>query len=145
MNKVVLVKKLTDDVIIPQYQHARGDSGFDLHSIESITIQPHDRALVHTGLAMAIPEGYEGCIRPRSGLALQKGLTVLNTPGTIDANYRGEIGVILFNASNEPVDISVGDRIAQMVFQELPSIGIIPVSELDETERGYNGFGSTGV
>ena len=145
MNKVVLVKKLTDDVIIPQYQHARGDSGFDLHSIESITIQPHDRALVHTGLAMAIPEGYEGCIRPRSGLALQKGLTVLNTPGTIDANYRGEIGVILFNTSSIPIEIVTGERIAQIVFQKVPRIDILEVTELDETDRGSNGFGSTGV
>ena len=143
--QIVKIKKISDDAIVPKYQHTHGDSGVDLHSIDSVTINPYERVLIHTGLIMAIPDGYEGCIRPRSGLALKKGLTVLNTPGTIDSNYRGEIGVILFNTSDEPVDISVGDRIAQMVFQELPSIGIVPVSELDETERGYNGFGSTGV
>ena len=140
----VKVKKLLSDAIIPAYQHPNGDSGVDLYSIEEKLIHSHQRALIHTGLAMAIPEGYEGCIRPRSGNALKLGLTVLNTPGTIDANYRGEIGIILYNSSVEPVKVSKGDRVAQMVFQKIPRVEFLEVSELDDTDRNNGGFGSTG-
>lgn len=144
INIKVKVKKLSDNAIIPTYQHSDGDSGVDLYSAENIYVPHYGRVLVHTGLAMDIPNGYEGCIRPRSGNALKLGLTVLNTPGTIDANYRGEIGVILYNTTCKGIEISIGDRIAQMVFQKIPRVEFLEVSELDKTNRGADGFGSTG-
>ncbi len=111
---------------------------------EPVTLQPLQRALVPTGLRMALPQGYEAQIRPRSGLALKHGITVLNTPGTIDADYRGEVGVILINLSQEPFVIQDGERIAQMVIarHEQPEVEL--VEELDETLRGEGGFGHTG-
>ncbi len=140
---IIQIKKLSISAIIPKYAHL-GDSGMDLYSNERIVIESHDRGLVHTGIAMAIPEGYEGCIRPRSGNALKLGLTVLNTPGTVDSNYRGEIGVILYNTNDHALVIEPGDRIAQMVIQEVPSIVLEEVDDLDNTDRGTGGFGSTG-
>lgn len=140
----VYITKTRDDAIIPEYAHI-GDSGADLYSIETVTIEPLERKLMKTGIAMQIPFGYEACIRPRSGNALNFGYTVLNTPGTIDSNYRGEIGVIIYNASNEPVHIKKYDRIAQIVFQKLPQLKLVQVDELNnESDRGINGFGSTG-
>ncbi len=111
---------------------------------EPVTLQPLQRALVPTGLRMALPQGYEAQIRPRSGLALKHGITVLNTPGTIDADYRGEVGVILINLSQEPFVIQDGERIAQMVIarHEQPEVELVEV--LDETLRGEGGFGHTG-
>lgn len=109
-----------------------------------IRIFPGGRALIHTGLYAELPEGYEIQIRPRSGMALKQGVTVLNTPGTIDADYRGELGIILINLSNEVVDIKNGDRIAQMVIQKVERLAIEEVEELDTTERGAGGFGHTG-
>lgn len=130
---------------LPKYE-TTGSAGMDLHAnIDSeILLKPMGRALVKTGLFMALPKGYEAQIRPRSGLAYKKGLTVLNSPGTIDADYRGEIGVILINLSEEPYIIKDGERIAQMVIAPYTRAELINVEVLSSTERGSGGFGSTG-
>ena len=122
-------------------------AGMDLRAnlSEPITLHPMERRLIPTGLHIALPEGYEAQVRPRSGLALKHGLTVLNTPGTIDADYRGEIGVILINLSQEDFVIEDGERIAQMVIARHEQGAFIPVQVLDETERGEGGYGHTGV
>ena len=112
---------------------------------ESVTIGPLERTLVPTGLYIALPAGYEAQVRPRSGLAAKFGITVLNTPGTIDADYRGEIKVILVNLSNQPFEIVPGERIAQMVIARHEQGEFVPVDVLDETERGEGGYGHTGV
>lgn len=122
-------------------------AGMDLRASidEPIVLQPLERRLVPTGLYIALPVGFEAQIRPRSGLALKKGITLLNTPGTIDADYRGEIGVIMINLSKEPFEIQDGDRIAQMVIARHEHAEWVGVDVLDETERGAGGFGHTGV
>ena len=140
----VLFKKLVPDAFIPAYAHP-GDAGMDLRSAEELVIEPGRRALVHTGLAIVLPEGYEGQVRPRSGLALKRGITVLNTPGTIDTGYRGEVGVILANFGDEPFAIAKGDKIAQLVIAAFSQAEIVETSEIDSTDRGSGGFGSTGV
>ena len=121
-------------------------AGMDLRASidEPIVLQPLERRLVPTGLYIALPVGFEAQIRPRSGLALKKGITLLNTPGTIDADYRGEIGVIMINLSKEPFEIQDGDRIAQMVIARHEHAEWVDVDVLDETERGAGGFGHTG-
>lgn len=131
---------------LPKYE-TRCSAGMDLkaYTNEPITLQPMERKLIQTGFYIALPEGYEAQIRPRSGLALRHGITVLNSPGTIDADYRGEIGVVLINLSNEPFIINNGDRIAQMVINKIEHIGWYVVDVLDETDRGTGGFGHTGV
>ncbi len=131
---------------LPEYK-TKQSAGMDLRAnlSESIVLKPLERKLIPTGLFIALPEGYEAQIRPRSGLALKNGITVLNTPGTIDADYRGEIGVILINLSNTDFTINHGDRICQMVIQKIEQPVMIQVSELDETERGAGGFGHTGT
>jgi dUTP pyrophosphatase len=130
---------------LPSYATA-GSSGMDLRAFieKPIVLQPMERILVPTGLFIAIPENWEVQIRPRSGLAIKQGLTCLNTPGTIDADYRGELKVILINLSQEPQTILDGDRIAQMVFQKVEKANWNLVDNLDETERGAGGFGHTG-
>ena len=120
------------------------DAGMDLYASHDMVIRPQERALVGTGLKLAIPAGIVGLIHPRSGLALKHGLTVLNTPGTIDPGYRGEIKVILFNTTRVWQRVNKGDRIAQIVFQHYIKANLIQVEDLDETERGSGGFGSTG-
>jgi dUTP pyrophosphatase len=140
----VAFKRLVADALMPSYAHP-GDAGMDLCSAESLTIPRGTRALVHTGLAMALPPGYEAQVRPRSGLALKRGVTVLNTPGTIDEGYRGEIGVILANFGEDDFVIEKGDRIAQMVIAPVTRAATVEVADLDATERGAGGFGSTGV
>lgn len=122
-------------------------AGMDLRAWldEPVTLQPLQRAMLHTGIYIALPEGYECQIRPRSGLALKRGLTVLNTPGTIDADYRGEVCVIIANLSNEPQTIDDGERICQMVVARHETVQWLPVEALDDTERGAGGFGHTGV
>ena len=122
-------------------------AGMDLRAnLEApITLHPMERRLIPTGLHIALPEGYEAQVRPRSGLALKHGLTVLNTPGTIDADYRGEIGVVLINLSNEDFVVEDGERIAQMVIARHEQGEFVIVEELDETERGEGGYGHTGV
>ena len=112
---------------------------------EPVTLHPLERKLIPTGLHMALPEGYEAQVRPRSGLALKHGLTVLNTPGTIDADYRGEIGVVLINLSQQDFVVNDGERVAQMVIARHETADFIEVEELDETERGAGGYGHTGV
>ena len=131
---------------LPRYESAQA-AGMDIRCniAEAITLAPMERKLIPTGLHIALPVGYEAQVRPRSGLALKKGVTVLNTPGTIDADYRGEVGVILHNRSNVPFTINDGDRIAQMVVAPYAKAEIQYVEQLDETERGEGGFGHTGV
>ena len=124
-----------------------GSAGLDLRSNEEyITpIEPFGRKLIHTGIHIELPQGYEAQIRPRSGLAIKKGLTVLNSPGTIDSDYRGEIGVILYNSSNEVATIEPGERIAQMVIAKYERVELVDVNSLNETDRGDGGFGHTGT
>lgn len=131
---------------LPRYETAQS-AGMDLRASidEPITLQPLERKLIPTGLRIALPAGYEAQVRPRSGLALKKGVTVLNSPGTIDADYRGEIGIILINLSQEPFVIQDGERIAQMVIARHEQPDWEPVEVLDDTERGAGGFGHTGV
>lgn len=141
----VPVKRLdgNDDLPLPSYA-TEGAAGMDVVSSEERILNPGDRAAVATGLAVAIPEGYEIQIRPRSGLALKHGITVPNTPGTIDSDYRGELKVILINHGHEPYKIRRGDRIAQAVLSPVVRASWLEVHELDETTRGEGGFGSTG-
>lgn len=122
-------------------------AGVDLRANldEPITLSPMERALIPTGLFLSLPQGYEAQVRPRSGLALKKGLTVLNAPGTIDADYRGQVGVILINLSTEPFTINDGERIAQMVIARHETAEWVEVETLDETERGAGGFGHSGI
>lgn len=131
---------------LPKYETI-ASAGMDLRAnlSESITLKPLERTLVKTGLFIELPVGYEAQVRPRSGLALKKGITVLNSPGTVDADYRGEIGVILINLSNEDFVIENGERIAQLVIAKYQQAEFIEVNELSETSRGTGGFGSTGV
>ncbi len=139
------IKRLDPTVLLPSYAYS-GDAGLDLRTNESVDIQPYQRVLISTGLAIAIPDGYAGFVQPRSGLALKKGLTIANTPGLIDAHYRGELKVIAVNLDSEnPIHIERGERIAQLVIQEVPIVHLVEVDELDETDRGTGGFGSSGV
>ncbi|WP_371264529.1 dUTP diphosphatase [Paenibacillus sp. PDC88] len=135
----------TEDIPLPM-QMSELAAGFDLYAaVDAETVlKPGDRALIPTGFAMAIPAGYEAQIRPRSGLAFKHGITCLNTPGTIDADYRGEVKVLLINLGNDPFAIARGERVAQMVIQAVPQVIIAEVSELSETVRGAGGFGHTG-
>lgn len=131
---------------LPAYE-TYASAGLDVRANinESIELKPLERALIKTGLFMEIPVGYECQVRPRSGLALKKGISVLNSPGTVDADYRGEVGVILINLSNETFVVEDGERIAQLVFAEVKQAKWKEVGELSETDRGAGGFGSTGV
>jgi len=141
------IKLLGDLVIdIPRYATA-GAAAVDLRAAikEPLTLAPLERALVPTGIAMAIPEGYEGQVRPRSGLALKNGISLTNSPGTIDSDYRGEVGVIVHNLGKEPFIISPLDRIAQLVFTRVEQAEFTKVDQLSDTVRGADGFGSTGV
>ena len=143
MLKVQVINKSHHE--LPAYATC-ASAGLDLRANleESIVLKPLERKLVPTGLFMALPEGYEAQVRPRSGLAIKHGITVLNTPGTIDADYRGEVCVILVNLSNEEFVIQDGERIAQMVVARHEQVDWVPVEELSETERGAGGFGHTG-
>jgi len=137
------ITRTSNDVKIPKYE-SKGAAGFDLCAATDEIVAPESRTLVSTGLRMAIPVGYELQIRPRSGLALKKGITVLNSPGTVDSDYRGDVGIILINHGSEDFIIKKGDRIAQGVVQAVTQAMFEIVEELDETERGTGGFGSTG-
>lgn len=140
----VLIRRLGDDVPIPSYAHA-ADAGADLVSTVDVTLAPGERLLVPTGIAIALPEGFAAFIHPRSGLALRHGLSVVNTPGTIDAGYRGEIKVLLVNHDlHEPVHIAVGDRIAQLVVQRVEHARFVEVDALPDSVRGDGGYGSSG-
>lgn len=128
---------------LPSYATA-GSAGLDLRADVPVRLAPGERALVPTGLTLAIPPGHEGQVRPRSGLALREGVTCLNSPGTIDADYRGEVGVILANLGQKPVSVERGDRIAQLVIAPVARAELIEVAELPQTTRGEGGFGHTG-
>lgn len=129
---------------LPSYE-TEGSAGMDVRAAAAMTIAPGKRALVPTGFAMAIPRGFEVQVRPRSGLALKKGISLPNTPGTIDSDYRGELGIILINLGEEDFVIERGDRIAQIVVAPVQRATMVEVDDLDETVRGAGGFGSTGV
>ena len=137
-------KRIHPDATLPAYAHA-SDAGMDVRSVEDLTIPAGRRALVHTGLVMELPLGYEAQVRPRSGLALKHGITVLNTPGTIDAGYRGEVGVILANFGDADFVVKKGDKIAQIVIAPVTQPEIVEVADVNATDRGAGGFGSTGV
>ena len=144
----VRIKRLPGSEGVPlPVKMSPGASGFDVHAAntEDIVLAPGERKLIPTGFALSMPIGLEAQIRPRSGLALKHGLTALNTPGTIDADYRGEVKVLLINLGTEPYIVRRGERIAQMVFQEVPEIELLETDDLDSTERGDGGFGHTGV
>ena len=140
----LVVKRLRPDATLPAYM-TEGAAGLDLAAAldAPLVLAPGARAMVPTGLALAIPSGYEGQVRPRSGLAARQGVTCLNTPGTIDSDYRGEVRVILINLGQEPVTIQHGDRIAQLVVAAVARLSVVE-GEIDATERGSGGFGSTG-
>lgn len=140
----VKIKRIKDNAIIPSYSHD-GDAGVDLYSTEDYDLKPGDRVLVSTGLQIAIPKGYEAQTRPKSGLALKHGISIANTPGTIDSGYRGEVGVIAINLGKENFKIEKGKKIAQMVFNKIEKVEFEEVSDLDSTKRGEGGFGSTGL
>ena len=142
----IKVKKLRQEAIFPVYmtEHA---AGMDLFSgmEKSVVLAPGERTLIPTGLAMEIPCGYEGQVRPRSGLALKKGLSLVNSPGTIDADYRGEVGVIVINHGNETVEIQPGDRIAQLIIAPVTRAHLVEVQDLADSGRSTGGFGHTGI
>ncbi|MEM1367083.1 MAG: dUTP diphosphatase [Cyanobacteria bacterium P01_H01_bin.15] len=140
----IQLKKLHPDAIVPSYQHA-DDSALDLHAVTDLTLLPGQSTLVPTGFAIAIPPNTEAQVRPRSGLALKHQITVLNTPGTVDEGYRGEIGVILINHGTQAFSIQKGDRIAQLVIAPILRVDVDVVSELPPTQRSREGFGSTGI
>ena len=141
-------KKFNPDIPVKELAYStEGSSGIDLSSAipEDVIIGPGERKLITTNLILAIPEGYEGQVRPRSGLALKSGITVLNTPGTIDSDYRGEVKVLLINLGNEDFKIRFGDRIAQLIISKYEKAEPVLVQELSETTRGSGGYGSTGI
>ena len=141
---VLQIMKIHDDAVIPHYVHP-GDSGMDLYSVEDVTIEPGATAFIHTGLKIAVPEGYEAQVRPKSGLALKHSITVLNTPGTVDSGYRGEICIILINHGTGSFEVKKHTKIAQMVICPVVQAEIVEVNGLDDTTRGEGGFGSTGL
>ena len=144
MNKLKLkVQKIHNEAIIPNYAH-QGDAGLDLYSVEEVKINPSETALIKTGIKIELPPQTEAQVRPRSGLPLKHGITVLNSPGTIDEGYRGEVGVVLINHGKETFIVEKGMKIAQMVVKPVWYVEVDEVEELSETERAEGGFGSTG-
>ncbi len=141
---LVEIQRITTSAAIPEYAHL-GDSGCDLRADECLGIPPGRRGIVHTGLCISMPRGLEAQVRSRSGLAAKRGVFVLNSPGTIDSGFRGEICVVLQNASDEFFQVEHGDRIAQLVFAPVTRPQFVPVTFLDATPRGNGGFGSTGI
>ena len=142
---ILPIKRLDEGVELPSYAY-EGDAGLDLRSAEDVVLKPFERRLVSTGLAIAIPDGYAGFVQPRSGLALREGLSMANTPGLIDAHYRGELKVCAINLDPErDIHITKGERIAQLVIQKVPHVSLMEVDSLDETDRGVGGFGSSGA
>jgi dUTP pyrophosphatase len=138
------IQRLHDDAVVPARAYA-GDAGLDLSACERVELGPGERALVGTGLAVAIPDGYAGYVQPRSGLAAKHGITIVNTPGLVDSGYRGELRVILHNTDkHERFVVEPGMRIAQLVLLRIPSVAPVVVDELPATERGSGGFGSSG-
>ncbi len=139
----VQIKKLDPDLPTPSYKFD-GDAGMDVYSSVNYSLNPGERYLFPTGLAFAVPHGYELQVRPRSGLARKHGVSIVNTPGTLDCQYRGELGVVLINHGSEIFEVSRGDRIAQIVFNKVELVSLVEVEELPASERGAGGFGSTG-
>jgi dUTP pyrophosphatase len=140
----VPVVRLDRDLPVPAYAHP-GDAGADLLTTVDVTLRPGERALVPTGIALAVPDGYVALVHPRSGLAARHGLSIVNTPGTVDAGYRGEIKVLLVNHDPaEPIELRRGDRVAQLVFQKVERAAFAEVDELPDSARGSGGYGSTG-
>jgi dUTP pyrophosphatase len=140
----VLVQRLDDDLPLPSYAHP-GDAGADLVTTVDVTLAPGERAMVPTGVAIALPDGFVALVHPRSGLAARHGLSIVNTPGTVDAGYRGEIKVMLINHDpREPIELRRGDRIAQLVIQRFERAAFVDVEALPESVRGDGGYGSTG-
>lgn len=140
----LLIELINEAAVLPSYAH-EGDAGMDLYSIDNTLIYPGEIKLIHTGIKIQLPPNTEAQIRPRSGLALKNGITVLNTPGTIDEGYRGEIGVILINHGKEEFQVNKGMKIAQMIIKPVIRVSISKAESLEETARGEGGFGSTGV
>lgn len=139
------IRRIDPGLPLPSYAHD-GDAGLDLFAAEARTLQPFERALVPTGIAVAIPEGYAGFIQPRSGLAISRGLALVNSPGLIDSHYRGEVKLVVINLDPvEPIVVSRGDKIAQLVVQRVERAQLLETDDLDETARGEGGFGSTGI
>ena len=144
-NLPIKIPRLSENAVIPAYAYS-GDAGMDLRAAAYVTLAPFERALIPTGLAIAIPDGYAGFVQPRSGLAIKQGVTVLNTPGLIDSQYRGELKVALINLDSSKVfEVNPGDRIAQLVIQKVENVEWRVVDSLDETDRGQGGFGSSGI
>lgn len=141
---ILKIKKIHKDAILPSYAH-KGDAGLDLYSVEEKIIENGSSALIKTGIKIELPEGTEAQVRPRSGLALKNAITVLNSPGTIDEGYRGEVGVILINHGKEIFKVEKGMKIAQMVIQKVVKAEIVEVEDLSDTSRSEGGFGSTGL
>jgi len=143
---VLRVMRIDARAALPQYESS-GAAGMDLRAFlsQDITVAPLERVRIPTGLILEIPRGYEAQVRPRSGLAFNSGISVLNTPGTIDSDYRGELGVILINLGSDPFTVKNGDRIAQMIISPVVRASVFEAAELSETERGSGGFGSTGI
>lgn len=140
----VQLQRLDPELPVPSYAHP-GDAGADLHTAIDVRLEPGERALVPTGIAVALPEGYVALVHPRSGLAARHGLSIVNTPGTVDAGYRGEVKVLLINHDQqEPVELRRGDRIAQLVIQRVERAEFVDVAALPESIRGDGGYGSTG-
>lgn len=137
------IQKVTEDAILPSYANP-GDAGLDLFSTDNVILAPGDRSLIHTGIKIELPENTEAQIRPRSGLALKHGISLVNSPGTIDQGYRGEIGVIVINHGSEPFEVLKNMKIAQMVIKPVWTVQIEEVNNLTNSERGEGGFGSTG-
>lgn len=144
MDVELQVQRLDPSAVLPSYAHP-GDAGLDLTATRSVRIGPGARVAVPTGLAVAIPEGWVGLVHPRSGLARRHGVTVANAPGTIDAGYRGEVQVLLINLGEAAVEVAAGDRVAQLLLQQVGRARLVEVADLDETARGTGGFGSTGA
>jgi dUTP pyrophosphatase len=144
LNLVEIYATVEGDGVLPSYA-SEGAAGLDLRSTHDVVLAPFERILVKTGVRMSIPAGFEGQVRPRSGLALKQGITCLNSPGTIDCDYRGEIGVILINLGQDVVQLQKGERIAQLVICPVARAEVIQVDTLEETVRGEGGFGSTGL
>lgn len=141
---ILKIRKINDKAILPNYAH-EGDAGLDLYAVQELVLNPGERGLVHTGIQIELPKNTEAQIRPRSGLALKNGITTLNSPGTIDEGYRGEIGVILINHSKEIFKVDQGMKIAQMVIKPVFKVNVVEATELSNSERSERGFGSSGI
>ena len=139
----IRIKKIRDNAVTPRYEHD-GDAGMDLYAVEDSVLHPGERKLIPTGFQVEVPKGYEMQVRPKSGLALKHGITVLNTPGTVDSCYRGEVGVIILNTSDRDYEVNAGEKVAQAVIARVEKAVVEEVEELTETQRGAGGFGSTG-